>query len=154
MRLAIDSREAVLQKFIDRCAAADVPEEVAAQLQVFGVVQICGYIERSMKIIILERLKKKAHPRVIEFIKSYFKYGTNFRCGPIKDFLDRFDTDWGRSFERFVSANDDVKEAVAAAYELRNRAAHGNAVQLGQKRLQEFFEQAKKLIDAVCKATV
>lgn len=153
IRLSIDSREAALAELIARSSNADVPEDVQATMRVFGVVQICGYIERSIEVVILARLEKRAHPRLLEFVKSYFKKGTNFRCSVIKSFLERFDTSWARKYQDFIDENDDVSELVNSAYTLRNQAAHGNSINLSDRRLNDFFEGAKKAVQAVIDST-
>lgn len=154
MRLGIDSREQSLGTFLERCKAADVPHDVQAAMRVHTVVQVCGYIERSMEVVILERLQNRAQPRLLEFIKSYFKKGTNFRCPVIKSFLERFDTKWARNFQDFMDKNDDVVELVNSAYTLRNQAAHGSQVNVGDRRLSELFIGAKRAVQAVIDSTI
>lgn len=153
MRLALDSRERALQALLDRAARADVPEDVKANLYVFSIVQICGYIERSMDVIIIERLKYKAQDQVLEFVKSYFKKGTNFKCPVIKSFLERFDTTWARKMQDYIDQNEDVKVGVDSAYALRNQAAHGQSANIGGQRAAQLFAIAKRLVEAIVKAT-
>lgn len=153
MRLPINSRETALNGFILRCSAVDVPEDVRSSMRVFCVVQLCGYIERSVEIVILARIESRAHPKLIEFVKSYFKKGTNFRCSVIKSFLERFDTGWARNYQDFMDKNDDVVELVNSAYTLRNQAAHGSSVNLSNTRLNELFEGAKRAIQAAIDST-
>lgn len=153
MRLSIDSREAALGAFIGRCREVDVPEDIQAQMRVHSVVQLCGYIERSVEVIILARIEKRAHPRLIEFVKSYFSKGTNFRCSVIKSFLERFDTGWARKFQDFIDDNDDLVELINSAYTFRNQAAHGNSVTLGSGRLDDLFGGAKLVVQAIIDST-
>lgn len=154
MRIGINSREKSLDAFIVRCADNDVPGDIQAAMRVHTVVQVCGYIERSMEIVILERLQNRAHPRLLEFVKSYFKKGTNFRCPVIKSFLERFDTRWARKFQDFMDANEDVVELTNSAYTLRNQAAHGSSVNVGENRVAELYLAAKKVVQAVIDSTV
>lgn len=152
MYLGIENREKSLGEFIVRCSGPDVPVDVQDAMRVHSVVQVCGYIERSMEIVIIERIQNKAHPKVIEFIKSYFKKGTNFRCPAIKYFLERFDSKRAREFQDFIDKNDDVLELVNSAYTLRNQAAHGTPINVGDKRLAELFDGAKRVVQAVIDA--
>lgn len=130
-----------------------MPEDVQASLRVLGVVQICGYIERSMEVVILARLEQRAHPRLLEFVKSYFRKGTNFRCPMIKGFLERFDTSWAGRFQDYMDKNDEVVELVNSAYTFRNQAAHGNSINLSARRLGELLHGAKQVVQAVIDAT-
>ena len=106
-----------------------------------------------MEVIVLERLKKRAHPKLLEFVKSHFKYGTNFRCSVIKGFLERFDQGWARKFQDFIDSNEEAVVLVESAYTIRNQAAHGNSVNVGEKRLGEFFSGAKIVVEAVIRST-
>jgi predicted transcriptional regulator len=122
-------------------------------MRVFSVVQLCGYLERSIEVIILARLEKRAHPRLLEFVKSHFKRGANFRCLVTKSLLERFDTGWARKYQNFMDKNDDVVELVNSAYTLRNQAAHGNSINLSERRLIELFDGAKRAVQAVIDST-
>ena len=69
---AIEQRFRSLEQQIElACSAAD--EEVAASLRQYGTVLICGFVERSIEVVLLERLTRRAHPRVLNFVKSHFK---------------------------------------------------------------------------------
>lgn len=153
MQFQLDSRANAVAAFISRCSDKDLPPELQSELCRFGTVLICGNVERSLEIIVLERLSKKAHPRILEFIKSHFKRGTNYDCSAIAQLLNRFDTDWYRSFEAFVAANGDVKEGISSCYALRNATAHGGTGNIGARRLTELFDLSKQLISGIVAAT-
>ncbi|WP_156309539.1 HEPN domain-containing protein [Novosphingobium sp. AAP93] len=153
MRLEIFNRENAIDIYLKRIVKNDVPEDLQSELRVYAVVQICGYIERSMEVIILDRLQARGHPRLLEFVKSHFKIGINFKCPAIKSLLERFDLKWARSFQDFLDDHDEVVEAIGSAYTLRNQAAHGNAPSVGIVRVRELFDNAKIVIQAVIDAT-
>jgi predicted transcriptional regulator len=153
MRISIDNREVSLGELIVRCKNGDVPDDIRPAIRVHCVVQICGYVERSIEVVILSRLEHRAHPRLLEFVKSYFKKGTNFRCSVIKSFIERFDTKWAREFQDFIDKNDDAVELLNSAYTLRNQAAHGNSINLSDRRLLELFDGAKRVINGLIVAT-
>ena len=101
----------------------------------------------------LHRFINRAHPRVLNFIKSYFSRGTNFDCSAIEQLLNRFDPEWYRNFKQFVEANSNVQEGISSCYSVRNSVAHGGTMSVGTKRLGEFLELSKQLIDGVIAAT-
>ena len=153
MRHALDSRVRQLDRYVARLADSDVPDDVKALLARFGAVQLCGFVERSVEIIVLERLTRRAHPRVIKFVKAHFKRGTNFDCEAICQLLERFDLEWAKKYKSFVEANDSVKEALSSAYTARNSIAHGGDQSLGSQRLIELYAETKKAVEAVVIAT-
>jgi HEPN superfamily RiboL-PSP-like protein len=132
MRQELDSRFRAIEEFVEYSCSAGVPEQVQSYLFRFGTVLICGNIERSVEIIVLSRLKHRAHPRVLSFIKSHFLRGTNLDCAAVEQLLNRFDSGWYRSFCKFIEENPDVKEGISSCYSVRNSVAHGGHV--GWKR--------------------
>lgn len=83
MEHEIASRALAIQSFIDQSSRSEIGEHIQSYLFRFGSVLICGYIERSVEIIVLHRLSRRAHPRVLSFVKSHFARGRNFDCGAV-----------------------------------------------------------------------
>src|SRR6185312_9735425 len=108
MQHQLDSRFREIAVFVARLGSEPIPDDIKSYLVRFGTVLICGYVERSVEIIILSRLSTRAHPRVLEFIKSHFQRGRNLDCGAIEQLLARFDPEWYRSFSKFIEQNPDV----------------------------------------------
>ena len=153
MKLVLQSRTEAVEAFILRVMKDDVPEDIQGHLFRYGAVLLCGHLEQCVKIVIMERLKSRAHPKIINFVKSYFNQGHNLDCQQIKALLDRFDGNWGKEFDLFVKANDEVKEGISSAYSVRNPIAHGSMASLGGTRLKELFAIVQRLIEGVEAAT-
>lgn len=142
-----------LESYVDRVCTANPPEDYAPDLLKFGTVLICGTVEQCVQIIVLSRLSKKAHPRLLTFVKSFFRRGMNLDCPAISQLLARFDGEWAREFDRFTAANESVKDAISSAYSIRNSVAHGGSSSVGSARLKELLVGSKLLIDGVKAAT-
>lgn len=149
----IASRLLVLDKFLAKTTALPDGDETKSYLCRFGTVLICGNIEQSFQIVILNRLRPKAHDHVLNFIRSHFKRGQNLDCEAIQQLLGRFDSGWQKEFTTFVEKNPDVKEGIASCYAIRNSTAHGGTQSLGSRRLVELYEVHKRLIDAITECT-
>ena len=153
MKIQIDSRLIQLTEFVHASCKDDVPEKVQGQLFRFGSVLVCGCIERSIEIIIIERLRHRAHERVLNFVRSHFKSGRNFDCKAIQELLGRFDRNWAKKFEVFLKDNPDMSERISSCYSVRNSVAHGGASSMGSKTLREMIEVCHRLVDGVIEAT-
>jgi len=153
MQHELNSRFQAVEAYVTKARASTVPEEIQSYLFRFGTVLICGYIERSIEIIILGRLDRRAQPRILSFIKSLFKRGTNYDCHAIEDLLSRFDQDWKESFCIFIDKNPDIKDGVHSCYSVRNSVAHGGTGSVGSARLLELMQVSKRLIDGVVEST-
>ncbi|WP_152473908.1 HEPN domain-containing protein [Roseovarius sp. THAF9] len=134
--------------------ACDIQDdEIAANMRRFGSVLICGFVERSIEVIVLERLRNRAHPKVINFVKSHFKKGTNYNCEAIATLLERFEVNWRDEFKKFMEESEKEVEALASTYSVRNSVAHGGDSGITATTLRERCEDAKKIVDAVLVAT-
>lgn len=149
---AIEERFKLLEQQVElACNASD--EEVAANLRRFGTVLICGFVERSIEVILLERLKPLAHPRVLNFVKSHFKRGTNYNCDVICNLLERFEPEWKNKFKHFMDNNEKQVDALSSTYSVRNSVAHGGSGGINAITLRERRDDVKKIVDALIKAT-
>jgi hypothetical protein len=104
-----------------------------------------GALQRALRsgartgLIVMEKISRRAHPRVQNFIRGHFKIGTNYTCEAIAQLLERFDLGWGRQFRAFVRARDDLVEALRSAYDLRNSIAHGGIGSRGLRGVQDLL---------------
>jgi hypothetical protein len=153
MQLQLVSRYKKLTDFIDTACSMDDGDPTGDQLRRFGAVLVCGYVERSIEIIVVERLKKKAQPQVLNFVKSHFKRGTNFKCAAIRQLLTRFDEDWAKSFDDWVQNNDQRVAGIESIYYVRNSVAHGGTVGIKKASLLRYAEDAKVVVDQVLVCT-
>jgi hypothetical protein len=153
MQHALDSRTRQIDAFIRRLNSDSLPDDVKAMLARHGAVLLCGYVERSVEIIILDRLSRRAHGRVMQFVKSHFKRGTNYDCEAICQLLERFDTMWSKKYRQFIDSNDAVKEALTSVYTVRNSVAHGGDQSLGARRLADLYALCNQAVQAIVVAT-
>lgn len=153
MRHTIDLRQRKLDAFFQRADDKTLNEELLADLSRFGAVLVCGYVEKCVEVIVLQRLDRRAHPRVLSFVKSHFRKGTNYNCRAITELLDRFDGAWSASFRQFCVANEQHADKLDSAYALRNQVAHGGDANRGLKGVNELYESAKIIIEALVDST-
>lgn len=153
MRAVIEARKRKLDDYFLRASAKGLDEQIQADLARHGAVLICGFVERCVEIVVLERLSYRAHPRVINFVKSHFKRGTNYDCEAIRGLLERLELDWANKFKLFMSDNSNLVSALESVYTLRNSIAHGGAASRGISGVIELYDGAQKIVDALITST-
>ena len=146
MQFVIEQRFEELEKLVVAVQARALDEQTASYLCKLGSVLVCGTLERCVEHLFIENIGAKSQPRVANFLKSHFRQGRNYDCDNILQLLFRFDSDWGRKFERFVYENGRIKEGVSSCYAIRNSVAHGGGQSLGPKALKEFFDATFTLV--------
>ena len=153
MQHAIDSRERKLDAFFKRAKKQAADDEITSDMARLGAVLACGYIERCVEVIILERLTKRAHARVLKFVKSHFKKGTNYDCEAICQLLERFESGWADSFRSQISKNEQWASSLSSLYVLRNSIAHGGDQNRGLAGVETLYEDCKVIVKALVEAT-
>lgn len=149
---AIEQRFEKLERQIEIACFTEDPQ-IADGLRRYGTVLICGFVERSVEVVILERLKNRAHPKVINFVKSHFKKGSNYHCETISQLLERFEPSWRDHFRKFMEGNAKQVDALLSTYNVRNSVAHGGDHGISAAVLKERCADAKLVVDAVIEAT-
>lgn len=149
MSIAIESRFRGVEKLVSSAQVKGLDPEVAAYYSKLGCIMICGAIERSLEIMLTERVGARSAPQVNSFLKSFFKRGTNYDCERILQLLYKFDTKWGEDFKVFVSTNERLRSGVASCYAIRNLIAHGENQSLGPRDLKQYYEDSFTLVAEV-----
>lgn len=144
MSFQIDHRNRALDALVSRAIQKGLDEEQASYLCKLGSVLICGHLERCIEIIITNRLSKSP-PQITNFLKKFFKRGTNYDCDKIAQLLYQFDPEWGRKFEDFLDDSD--KTSVSSCYAVRNSVAHGGGQSVGPKTLEQYYKASLSVIE-------
>lgn len=150
---AIESRKQQLDAYFSRAADPAISDEVRSDLAKHGIVLVCGFVERSVETVIMDKIAQRAHPRVQKFIRAHFKIGTNYNCEAIAQLLERFDVGWGTNFRAFLKTRDDLAEALRSAYDLRNSIAHGGTGNRGLRGVQDLYASSKEVVGGMEAAT-
>ena len=151
---AIEARKVQLDEFFRRASHSSISEEVRSDLAKHGIVLVCGFVEQSVKMIIMDKIAYRAHPRVQNFVRRHFERGTNYSCEAISQLLERFDIQWRDRFRVLLKSRDDLVEALRSAYTLRNSIAHGGSPDCGLSTVGQLYASAKEVIDAMEASTV
>jgi hypothetical protein len=153
MHPAIETRKRQLDAYFARAIDSKLPEEIQADLAKHGTILICGFIERSVEIVVMDHVNSRSQPRIASFVKGHFRRGTNYDCEAIAQLLDRFDPIWSHKFRAFKTSRDDIVQAVNSAYELRNSVAHGGTANRAIRGVMDLFNAAKEAVDALISVT-
>jgi hypothetical protein len=142
----VNSRFEDVGKVVVAAQGKNLEAETASCYCKLGCILICGTIERSVEILVTERVAGRSVPQVSSFLKSFFKRGTNYDCEEIERLLFRFDNNWGHSFRSYATSNEQVKTSISSCYAVRNSIAHGGSQSLGPRILRQYFDDAFALV--------
>lgn len=148
----IEQRKLALDNFFARAKKVE-DEQVTADLAKLGAVLSCGFVERSVEIIVMHKLDKRANDRIKSFVKSHFKKGTNYDCTAICALLERFDPSWSKKMKKWMETNVGAVESLVSIYGLRNSIAHGGGQTSSLLRIMAYADDCKAVVDAMLQAT-
>ena len=148
----LEQRKRALDTFFARAKQVS-DDEIKADLAKLGAVLICGFVERSVEIVVMDKISRRAHDRVKSFVKSHFKKGTNYDCPAICSLLERFDSQWAKKMKKWVDANQGPVVSLSSVYGLRNSIAHGGGQSSSLLRIIAYADDCKAVVDAMLDAT-
>jgi hypothetical protein len=146
LQFVIEQRFAELEKLVVAVQARGLDEQVASYLCKLGSVLVCGNLEKCVEHLLIEKVGGESQPRVTNFLKTHFRMGRNYDCENILQLMFRFDSDWGRKFEKFVEENSRIKEGVSSCYAVRNSVAHGGGNSFGPSALKQYYDATLTLV--------
>lgn len=149
MHFGVEARKRQLETYFTRALDTTISEEIRSDLAKHGIILVCGFVERSVELVVMERIRARAHPRVLAFIRTHFNRGTNYDCDAIAQLLERFDVRWGNNFKKFMKDNDDLVQALTSVYSLRNSIAHGGSGNRGIHGVKELFTAALSVVEGI-----
>lgn len=89
-------------------------------------VLVSGYLEQSVKEILLAHSAGKSAPRVSRYVERSWPISRNMSCANILEILNHFDEDWASKFDKWLKDEEERKGAINNLVSWRNNIAHGN----------------------------
>ena len=108
---------------------------------------VSGYIEQAVVALVLEHARDKGAPTLQRFVEQKTKNFTNAKASRVQDLLGSFDPAWQQELEKFLDG--EAKDAINSIVSLRNTIAHGGSVDLTYIRINNYYQQAKRVINQV-----
>lgn len=109
-----------------------------------------GYLEQSIKEVLLDHSGRTASPRVARYVEQSWSKSQNMNTETICTLLGRFDGGWRTSFEVWLADDDKRKGWINAVVDSRNKIAHGeesNTTGVTIHSVSERFQCACGLVE-------
>jgi hypothetical protein len=130
-----------------RRPARDQPDAVSAALARFLVVRASGYVEQVAAEACRAFLESKTYvPQSRAFALSWLRYGVNPTPEHLLELVSRFDGAWGKEFQAFMSADDELlHRELSFLVDRRNKIAHGTSEGIGAAKALELSGHARAI---------
>lgn len=122
-------------------------DELLAHWAKYLCVLTSGFLENSLRIILLTYVSKHANPTVVNYIETRIKSLTNINDEKVGQLLGSFNAEWRDRFleKRTVEQKDAIDSVVAN----RHLIAHGRAVSITMARIKQYYADVVAVINIV-----
>ncbi len=119
----------------------------------FAVIQCCGTIEQSIKIIIFDKLSNASSNQISTYLDKIIKNGSmNPSLENIKGLIGQFDRGWKQSITDKINVLPNkvtVIDELKSLNKLRNDFAHGKNISSSFSNVKNYYISAKIITDIV-----
>ncbi|MCP1232034.1 MAE_28990/MAE_18760 family HEPN-like nuclease [Acetobacter indonesiensis] len=139
------------------------PEEQADWAKYLSVL-ISGYIEQSLKEILLEFVSRHETSRLEKYISDTWPDSRNMRISNIESILKCFDSGWSIEFSSWINSKENYKSEINSLISSRNDIAHGKEANTTNVTLRsmrsrlrislEIIEKIENIINNICECSV
>lgn len=88
-------------------------------------VLINGYLEQSIRDLVLEYASMHTNSVTQQYIDKSWPRPLNLRCRNFSQFLSKFNQTWADEFKNWLAENDQYEKDLDAIVKSRNNIAHG-----------------------------
>lgn len=114
-----------------------------------------GYLENSLRILILEYISNNSSQKVQRFNDPQISNLTNCKHGKIVKILEQFDVSWSTTYIAEIEAKskitDEIKDSIDSLVQNRHDIAHGKSVGIGYVRVKTYYEKAHTAVEIIDK---
>ena len=103
-----------------------------------------GYIETSIRDLLLEYSRKNAHPYILNYLEKSLERFRNAKMNNILELLNLFNPLWS---EMIINTLDsECTDAINSIADNRHKIAHGNSVGVSGVNITNWYKQSKLFI--------
>jgi len=122
----------------------DADDELSAQYARYLCVLVSGYVEESIRVLLLDYATSRSNPEVTRFVQLNTKNITNLRPGKLKSVLEMFSPTWPETFDSLVA--EETTDALNSVVSNRHLIAHGKNTGLSLGRIKEYYRLLKPMV--------
>ncbi|ADB36129.1 HEPN domain-containing protein [Spirosoma linguale] len=146
MNLRILSHQQRLDSLYAKVALVTTPQE-QMEWSKYLCVLTAGYIEESLRVLILEHAKNNSSTKIQRFIEKEISYVTNCKTERILEVLNKFDPKWSTTFESEINNNSpidkEIKDSIDSIVSNRHLIAHGKSVGMTYTTIKRYYGYCK-----------
>jgi len=136
-----------LEATFKRVELIDADPELQSDFAKYLCVLVSGFVETAVAELLVEHSRRNGSASLQRYVEAQTERLTNLNTERLRQVLSSFDADWGKQVQRFVV--DERKDAFDSVLGLRNTIVHGGSVGLTYRRISDYYERIKPIVDLV-----
>jgi hypothetical protein len=139
-----------LDNLYSKVAVIPVPQD-QVEWSKYLCVLTAGFIEESLRVLILDFSKNNASLEIQKFVEKEISYVTNCKTERILEVLNKFNSNWGSTFENEIKDNSpidkEIKDSIDSIVSNRHLIAHGKSVGVSYSTVKKYYGYCTKAIE-------
>lgn len=120
-------------------------EELKAYLAKFLCIRASGFIETSLKNLIIDFSQGSSPKPIQKFVLQKLKNVTNLNYDRLASVLNSFNSEWAMQFKETIS--DEQKSALNSVISNRNNIAHGENDNISYELMKNYYKNIKEIVE-------
>lgn len=110
-------------------------------------VLVSGFIEDSVRSLLLEYVTAAAAPNVKSYVAEQLRYFTNAKMDSILTLVGHFNRAWAEQLR--LATEGELKDAVDSIIARRHEIAHGKSSGLSYVYMRDYYDRAVVVIEKI-----
>jgi hypothetical protein len=121
--------------------------ELQAHWAKYLCILVSGFIENSIKAILIKYCRDCSNQFVSDFVESQMSNMTNFGSSKILKLIQSFNPTWESALSDYLQQNEDVKTALDSVVANRHLIAHGKNIGMSFVDMRDYYQSVKRFFD-------
>ena len=122
-------------------------DELLSHWAKYLCVLTSGFIENSLRLILIHFVEHRASPQVLNFVESRIRSITNLNEDRVAQLLGAFSYNWRDRFSK--KRTQEQKDAIDSVIANRHLIVHGRSVELTLARMRGYYTEIVKAITII-----
>jgi hypothetical protein len=144
MSIQVHSITQKLDHIFDLSNRLTEDDELSAQYARYLCVLVSGYIEESIRLLLVDYAQRRSSPEILRYVRLKTKSVTNLKSSKIKELLVSFSEEWVTHYEEKVS--DESIDAIDSVVANRHNIAHGKNTNISLGVVRNYYALVKPVI--------
>jgi len=122
-------------------------DEIKSHYSKYLCVLLSGFIEESLKVILLNYTSNKSHPNVWNYVDLSTQNLSNLNAEKLGIALNQFCSQWKDKYDACLTGEE--KDSIDSVVANRHQIAHGKNVGVTFTRVESWYTNIKRVIEKV-----